>query len=203
MTGTKPGLRERKKQRTRESLEEAAFGLFAERGYDATTVEDIAEEAFVSARTFFRYFKTKDDVFFSHYAERQVEMAELMAARPAGEPVLESLRAALLAYAEHVTQHRDVMLLHGGLLADSPTLSGRTRENQMQIEQLLSQFAAGRFGVDPALDLRPTLLATICTSALTVAINAWIANPDGPSLVTVVEEAFDLLDLGPSLTGAS
>jgi AcrR family transcriptional regulator len=80
------GLRERKKRRTRQALAEAALRLFAERGYEQTTVADIAAAAEVSTRTFFAYFRTREDVVFADTDERIAVMRETLTALPAGTP---------------------------------------------------------------------------------------------------------------------
>src|SRR5580700_7601236 len=90
-----PGLRERKKARTSQALEDAALELFATKGFDATTIEEIADAVEVSPRTFFRYFGSKEEVLFAEDATRDGDLAEFLATRPAGESSLEKLRAAL------------------------------------------------------------------------------------------------------------
>src|SRR6267143_5174290 len=82
---TQPGLRERKKQRTREAIARAAHALFAERGYHATTLPDIAEAADVSTRTIFAYFPSKEDILFSDFALLKEALAQALAERPQGE----------------------------------------------------------------------------------------------------------------------
>jgi AcrR family transcriptional regulator len=86
------GLRERKKQRTRELIANVALELFGERGYHATTVADIAAAAEVSERTVFTYFQTKEDILFSDHALFRDRLAEALAERPAGAPALDTLR---------------------------------------------------------------------------------------------------------------
>src|SRR5258708_9982878 len=93
------GRRERKKQATRESLIEAAFGLFTDKGFEATRVEEIADAVDVSSRTFFRYFASKEDVALTFREEQQAAVLEALAARPASEPVVTALRRAVVGIA--------------------------------------------------------------------------------------------------------
>src|ERR1700675_1702749 len=89
------GLRERKKERTREALEAAAFDLFERKGFDHTTVEEIADACDVSRRAFFRYFSSKEDPFAGDHAAKSALITSLLAARPADEPALESIRKVI------------------------------------------------------------------------------------------------------------
>src|SRR5216683_1832714 len=92
-----PGLRERKKQRTRETIARAAYELFAERGYQATTLAEIAEAADVSTRTIFAYFPSKEDILFSNFALMKEELARALAERPEGQDALETVREFILS----------------------------------------------------------------------------------------------------------
>src|SRR5437773_11042966 len=92
-----PGLRERKKQRTRETIARAAHELFAERGYHATTLPDIAEAADVSTRTIFAYFPSKEDIHFSDFEVMKEALAQALAERPPGEEALETVREFILS----------------------------------------------------------------------------------------------------------
>jgi AcrR family transcriptional regulator len=87
-----PGLRERKKQRTRELIASSALELFARQGYHATTVADIAAAAVVSERTVFTYFPTKEDILFSDHAVFRERLTAALANRPDGAPALDTLR---------------------------------------------------------------------------------------------------------------
>src|SRR3954451_19337030 len=88
------GRRERKKLRTREALIDAAFAQFADRGFEATTVEDIAEAVDVSSRTFFRYFSSKEDVVLTFHEEQFDAMKAALAAQPPDRPVITAMRNA-------------------------------------------------------------------------------------------------------------
>ena len=91
MTDSGLGLRERKKRRTRHALAEAALSLFAEKGYDQTTVADIAAAADVSTRTFFSYFRTKEDVLFADADERLDLIRDALSQTDPATPIVEAL----------------------------------------------------------------------------------------------------------------
>ncbi|MER8101012.1 TetR family transcriptional regulator [Kitasatospora sp. NPDC094016] len=90
------GLRERKKERTRETIAATAIRLFLDRGFDQVSITEIAEAAEVSRRTLFAYFPTKEDLVLQRFADHESEAARTVRARPAGQPPLEALRAAVL-----------------------------------------------------------------------------------------------------------
>src|SRR5687767_3984214 len=121
-----PNRRERNKLRTRQAIEAAAFELFATRGFDHTTAEQIADRAEVSLRTYFRYFPSKEQVVFSRGTGALDVLGDLVASQPPELPALDALRAAYAEFA--VLQPYDDMREHRQLVTvflDSPSLRGR------------------------------------------------------------------------------
>ncbi|MBN2204296.1 MAG: TetR family transcriptional regulator, partial [Thermoleophilia bacterium] len=141
------GLRERKKLRTREAIIDAALDLFEHKGYDATTIEDIAAAAEVSPRTFFRYFESKLDLIMARSGPEHATIGRLLAERPAGEGLLESVRAAVVGELERqladpsVVREMQVMLT-------TPSLRKLAREHFDDEEAELVVAVADRLGVD-------------------------------------------------------
>ncbi len=88
----KPGLRERKKQQTRENIERVALQLFAERGYDHTTLAEIADAADVSPRTIFAYFESKEDILFCDEPVMFERLKDTLEQRPVGATTVDALR---------------------------------------------------------------------------------------------------------------
>ncbi|MEV4411806.1 TetR family transcriptional regulator [Catellatospora sp. NPDC049609] len=125
-------LRERKQQRARQAIVEAALALFAERGFDAVTVSDIAERAEVGRSTFFRYFGDKQEVLFAD--DHRAQLAEQLAVQAATGPAIgDSLPAALfyvrslvLSTVEIITSEPDGYELHERLVAQHPELRARS-----------------------------------------------------------------------------
>ncbi|CAN5449043.1 TetR family transcriptional regulator [soil metagenome] len=118
------GVRALHKHTTRRALEDAALRLFARDGYEATSIEAIAAEAEVSARTFFRYFATKDEVLTPDREERQAQLADVIG-EVGGRTPLEVAAAALVAIAPSFEAERATMLLRRRAAVTSPVLRGR------------------------------------------------------------------------------
>src|SRR6267378_1608724 len=87
-----PGLRERKKQKTRDTIIKVALELFAERGYEETTIAEIADAAEISPRTIFAYFPSKEDILFYDMPEMLERLAQVLRDRPEGGTALDALR---------------------------------------------------------------------------------------------------------------
>jgi AcrR family transcriptional regulator len=120
------GLRERKKLRTRRAIAGAALRLFAERGYDETTISDITAAAEVSPRTFFSYFPSKDDVVFAEMDERLADVRARLTERPGGETPLATFRrvadALLQAIAAEDGEHGAIQI---ALIRERPSLQAQ------------------------------------------------------------------------------
>jgi AcrR family transcriptional regulator len=189
------GLRERKKARTREAIIDAALDLFARKGFDATTIEDIAAAADVSPRTFFRYFDSKVDLVMAHNEAHGDKVAPLVVARPASEGPLEALRQVmqqmLLELLVDPSVVREFQVMMG-----APTLRKLAREHFYEEEaELVSAFAA-RLGTDDA-DLTANVMAGAAASAIWAVIERWLAEGgDVERLPPMIDEAFTLLERG-------
>jgi AcrR family transcriptional regulator len=167
-----PGLRERKKQRTRETIARAGHELFAERGYHATTLPDIAEKADVSTRTIFAYFPSKEDILFSEFALMKDALARALAERPDGQDTLETVRQFILS--SHRAERSELdEKLHLCVESD-PTLRTHLRARIAQLEELIAPAIAKDLGVRDG-DVRPQVVA----ASLTAAFNALLEGGDG------------------------
>jgi AcrR family transcriptional regulator len=188
-----PGLRERKKQLTKERLIGAALRLFKERGYEGATVEAIAEQAEVSVTTFFRYFDSKEDVFLEGHRAIIDRVEAAIRERPSGvsviaafrETIVEILRAQPDLEIRDEPQHKDLDAV--------PELRERIREHEEQIRGAIADAYAEQLGVR-ADDMRPRLLAGAILSAVDSARSAWLEDRTDVSLGVYLVEALDLVE---------
>ena len=148
MTTTAPvGLRELKKQRTYEELQRVALELFAARGFDQVTIEDICADAEVSKTTFYRYFDSKEDVLLGSMHEKLAEMATALAERPGSESAIVAVRNAFLEVVAEYQSQRVQKLAVNRIVRTTPSLAARNLEQQTAWENLLREFFVERDGV--------------------------------------------------------
>jgi AcrR family transcriptional regulator len=174
------GRRARHKADTRRALEDAALRRFAAEGYDATSVDAIAADAGVSARTFFRYFATKDEVLDMGRVERQAELREAVAsAQGTGLAVVE---AAIGVLASGFVDDRERVVLRQRAAVSSPVLRGRLFDTVASWERALARALAERD--EPDADM----LAAVGVAIFSAAVTAWMRS--GGSLTERVQAGF-------------
>ena len=154
------GLRERKKQQTRETIERVALELFAERGYDETTLAEIAEAADISPRTIFGYFQSKEDILFCEESGHIEKVEETLRQRPAGTTTVDALRE----FISSMKPPDEQAMLRKQVVAASPDLQLKLRARLGQLEDVLADSFAEDLGAGPD-DIRPGLIAASMTAA--------------------------------------
>ena len=157
------GLRERKKLQTREALRRAAWALFAERGYDATTLADIADAAGVSTRTIFAYFPSKEDIVFCEFESMRGALAVALAKRPEGQDALGALRDFIVSSAHEKADGEGIEQV----IAADETLRSHKRARIAEFQDIVAAAIAEDLGAGPD-DLRPQVAAASLTAAFEV-----------------------------------
>jgi AcrR family transcriptional regulator len=193
-------LRERKKLATRRSLRRITLDLIVERGFTHVTVEDIAEAADVSPRTFFNYFPSKEAALFGADPERIAALRERVVHEAPGEPVLDALRAVVVSDAQTVADELGEL---GGDLADwmrrmkvaraDPHLRAAHAAQMAMVERAITEGLAERLGTDPDRDPYPGLLAATAAGVLRSSITFWAASGGTVPLDQIVDLAFRAL----------
>lgn len=189
-----PPLRQRNRERTAAEIEAAAFDLFADRGFDAVTVEQIAAAAGVSTRTFFRYFPAKEDVVFGDHAAAVARLRAALADGPADEPPLRRVRRAVLT-AQNPGGNREREVTRARLVAEVPVVRARYLHLVEDFEDAVADVLASGSGSGEEARARATIVAAAVFGALRGAGRAAGALPH-PDPERLVEEAFDLLEHG-------
>lgn len=193
--GEPAGLRERKKQRTRQAIATAALRLFAERGYEETTIADIAAAADVSPRTFFSYFPSKEDVVFAEIDDRLAEVAERLRRTP-GESPMETIRRSIVDVLEAVVaEHRDYGAVQVALVLERPGLRARALQRLMDAQEAIEALFR---------ELCPGISEIDAVAAAGIAIGGMQAvvahcrreGYDPVSMRTALDRAVDLVENG-------
>ena len=197
------GLRERKKRETRQRISDVATRLFAQRGFEAVTVVEIAEAAEVAKATVTNYFPRKEDLLLDLQAEAEQLLVDAIRARPAGQPVVEAVRALmrrLLNEGHPLSAAAPAMAWFGRLVADSPALLSRAREQREHLESVVARELTGEIGDQVLADLVARLLMAAATTVVVTSTRRLI---DGEPTATVaadqarvIDQVFDLLAAG-------
>ncbi|WP_345593453.1 TetR family transcriptional regulator [Streptomyces marokkonensis] len=206
-TAGPPGLRERKKQRTRDTLLRSALELFTERGYEETTVDDIAETADVSQRTFFRYFASKEEVAFFVSRLAEAHFVDAVRRRPPGEAPLDSLRQALVESWSTIGEAVERLVpleLHMRfyrVIESTPALLAAHLRRATELEEEIALVIADREHLDVEADPRPRVVVAVFGAVMRVTERIWSTRDDA-GLAALRDLTASYLDqVGPALTG--
>lgn len=187
----------RKPVTSRAELEQAAFGLFASRGFDATTVDEIAAAVGIGRRTFFRYFPSKNDVPWGAFEAELERMRVRLKACPPEVPLMDAIRLALIDFNRvdpaQVPLHRRRM----ELILRVPTLLAHSTLRFAAWRQVVAEFAAERTGCRPD-DLAPQAIAHAVLGVSVAAYEHWLDDP-AADLGTLLDDA--MRQLGAAFTG--
>ena len=175
------GLRERKRANTHARVHSAAMALFSHKGFEATTLDDIASAAGVSRRSLFHYFASKEDIVLSTKAGLGDLIEAAVARRPADEPLLAMAENALTDMASDFQGPGPRALAR--LIHDTPALRSGDQAKYEALEGRLARAMAARKGLAPD-DLQTRVVATTAIGVLRVATGAWLASDDerGPEV---------------------
>lgn len=189
------GLRERKKLATRRALGGAALQLAISDGIEGLTPERIADACDVSPRTFRNYFSSAEEAIISGLQAGAFDIADTLRARPADEPIWDSLCIALVTTIERAMPARELMRLLGlircnrGLMVEHLTVF---EDERQQIAEIIAE----RTGTDVVHDVYPRLLANTAGMAVKTAMDLWSQGDTGRSFAEILTEAMGLLSRG-------
>jgi AcrR family transcriptional regulator len=183
------GRRSRKKAKTRLAIEDAALALFAKQGYEATTLEQIAERADISTATFFHYFRGKADVVLSDHDSQLPALCEAILERPSSESDLTAVRRALLqTWVAAVDPERTARTARA--VASSALLQGMSYKIGRTWLVAISEALARRRGESEACE-QSLLAAHVVLAVFANGVEEWIEDRCREDMATVIERSFD------------
>ena len=172
------GLRERKRVETHARIQSEAMALFLARGFEATTLDEIAEAAGVSRRSLFHYFGSKEEIVFAAKADFPDIVAEAISRRPADEPLLEMVENALTDLAGRYQTAEAKAIAR--LIHDTPALCAGDQAKYEKMERALSKALSDRKGL-PGSDVACRVTASAAIGIMKLATEAWLSGEDdGP-----------------------
>lgn len=193
--GAVPGLRERKKAQTREAIVAAAIDLFEQKGYDATTIEEIADAADVSPRTFFRYFDSKVDVVMDNKEEGD-DLGIRISERPADEGPVVAMCRVMTDELGTMVRENPLFVRQMRVMLGTPSLLAHARDHFNEHEAELTREVAKRLDL-PDDDLRVHVIASAVANTMWTVVRLWVTEQGSPDrLIEMIDEACTLLTTG-------
>ncbi len=192
----RPPLRERKKARTRSQIIEAATRLFLEKGFEETTVDEIAEAAEVSRSTFFRYFPAKEMTVFPFNEDRVEKFRAEFLRRVPGESAFAALCRAVLAMARLFEASREDQLVQASIVRTSPFLIGRQFQIEEAWEHALAEGIRDRLDDDPEVDHQARMVAAALLGMIRTELAGWSRGGCQGDLQETARGFFPLLERG-------
>ena len=176
---------------SRTELERTALALFTTRGFAETTVDDIARAAGIARRTFFRYFRSKNDVVWGEFDALLRELESWLDSADDGTPLLATVRDAVIRFntfpPEAAPSHRQRM----SLILYVPALQAHSTLRYAHWREVVARFAAKRLD-RPTAGLAPQLVGHLALAAAIAAYEQWLLQPDG-RLEALLADAFDAI----------
>lgn len=189
-----PDLRERRRNATQADLVATALELFTERGFDATTVDDVADAAGVSRRTLYRYFPRKDDLVFAAPVGWLVEWDAVIADRRPQEPLYELMRRGARAVAQQIAADPQPVLTSARISHTTPSLLLRRDASTREWRDRIAALVGSEIGADPATDARCTVTAGAIMGAIDGMLKAWAASAGKRDPVAMTDEVIRRLE---------
>jgi AcrR family transcriptional regulator len=183
------GLRARARAAMRAEIAETAFALFVRNGFEQTTVDEIAEAAGLSRRSFFRYFPSKEDTVFGLLYDLGEELAAAVVGRPAAEPAWHALRAACAVLIAPMLDRTDDAMALLRLINETPTLRARHQDKQDRWRKLLTEALRARSV--PAFEA--DVLASAALAVFDVVCRQWLAVGPATEPARLMDQAFAVL----------
>jgi AcrR family transcriptional regulator len=168
----RPNLHKLRRRKTHEALREAALKRFASEGFGNVTVEQLAQEAGVTERTFFRHFPTKEAVLFQDYDTHLEWLADALAQRPRSESLFDAVLASVESFPYDVEVVRQAALARAELITGDQ-IAGHLRVVQSSFAAVLADFVKQRYPNVPDIDLVAQVAGATLAGALVVAVERW------------------------------
>ena len=188
-------LHAQKRQATKEALRRVALERFKRDGFANVTVTELAAEAGVTERTFFRHFPTKEAVLFEDYETQLEWLAEALARRPASENLFDAVLASVASFPHDLEVVRQAALLRASLIG-AERAAGHLRVVQASFAEVITEFVRSRCADVPGIELKAEVAGAVLAAALVVAVENWGSDGCAEDLGRIVADSVNLVRSG-------